>query len=148
MVITYLNHSLQVVRLWELIVMLLFQRIMKLIQTLLKELKMKRKKSGAIISETNDPKEAVKNADIIYTDVWTSMGWQGDKTERLKEFEGFQVDEELVKYAKDDYIFMHCLPAIRGEEVAAEIIDGENSVVFNQAENRLHAQKSVMATSM
>lgn len=106
------------------------------------------KKSGAIISETNDPKEAVKNADIIYTDVWTSMGWQGDKTARLKEFEGFQVDEELVKHAKDDYIFMHCLPAIRGEEVAAEIIDGENSVVFNQAENRLHAQKSVMATSM
>src|SRR5699024_9618414 len=120
MVIMYRNHLLRVVQSWELIVMLLFQRIMKLIQTLLKELKMKRK----------------------------SMGWQGDKTARLKEFEGFQVDEELVKHAKDDYIFMHCLPAIRGEEVASEIIDGENSVVFNQAENRLHAQKSVMATSM
>src|SRR5699024_12807087 len=106
------------------------------------------KRSGTINSETNHPKEAVKNADNIYTDVWKSMGWEGDKTARLKEFERFQVDEKLVKYAKDDYIFMHCLPAIRGEEVAAEIIDGENSVVFNQAENRLHAQKSVMATSM
>lgn len=106
------------------------------------------KESGAKIIETNDPVLAVENADIIYTDVWTSMGWQGDKTKRLAEFEGFQVNEDLVKHAKENYIFMHCLPAVRGEEVAKEVIDGNNSVVFDQAENRLHAQKSVMATSM
>lgn len=114
----------------------------------MKKAKLRAKDSGAQIIETNDPKSAVKNADIIYTDVWTSMGWQGDKTARLDDFAGYQVNEELVKHAKADYLFMHCLPAIRGEEVAAEVIDGENSVVFDQAENRLHVQKAVMATSM
>ncbi len=114
----------------------------------IKKAKARAQDSGAHIIETNDPESAVKNADIIYTDVWTSMGWQGDKTARLSEFEGYQVNEELAKHAKADYLFMHCLPAIRGEEVAAEVIDGENSVVFDQAENRLHAQKAVMATSM
>lgn len=116
--------------------------------SVIEKAKERAKKSGAQIIETNNPEEAVKNADIIYTDVWTSMGWQGDKTKRLKEFEGYQVNDELVKHAKSDYIFMHCLPAIRGEEVAKEVIDGKNSVVFDQAENRLHVQKAVMATSM
>ncbi len=115
---------------------------------IIEKAKAKAKESGAQIIETNDPVVAAENADIIYTDVWTSMGWQGDKTNRLKEFEGYQVNEALAKHAKADYIFMHCLPAVRGEEVAKEVIDGSNSVVFDQAENRLHAQKSVMATSM
>src|SRR5699024_12846174 len=100
------------------------------------------------IIEKIDNKKEVKHAYIIYTDGWASMGWKGDKESRLKEFEGYQVNEALVKHAKDDYIFMHCLPAIRGEEVATEVIDGENSVVFDQAENRLHVQKAVLATSM
>lgn len=115
---------------------------------IMKNAKAKAKRSGSQVIETNDPKSAVKDADIIYTDVWTSMGWEGDKTARLSEFEGYQVNDALVKYAKDDYIFMHCLPAIRGEEVSKEVLDGESSVVFDQAENRLHAQKAVMATSM
>ncbi len=102
--------------------------------------------SGATIKQTNDPQEAVKNADIIYTDVWASMGWEGDLTERQQQFANYQVNEDLVKGAKPDYLFMHCLPAIRGEEVSAEVIDGENSVVFDQAENRLHAQKAVLAS--
>lgn len=116
--------------------------------TVIEKVQLRAKESGAKVIETNDPLEAVKDADIIYTDVWTSMGWQGDKESRLKEFEGYQVNEALVKHAKDDYIFMHCLPAIRGEEVAEEVIDGENSVVFDQAENRLHVQKAVLATLM
>lgn len=115
---------------------------------IMKNAKARAHESGSQVIETNDPKSAVEDADIIYTDVWTSMGWEGDKTARLSEFEGYQVNDALVKYAKDDYIFMHCLPAIRGEEVSKEVLDGEHSVVFDQAENRLHAQKAVMATSM
>lgn len=103
-------------------------------------------KSGAEIIQTYDPHEAVKDADIIYTDVWMSMGWEGDKTARLKQFENFQVNETLIQGAKDDFLFMHCLPAVRGEEVSAAVIDGSNSVVFDQAENRLHAQKAVLAS--
>lgn len=112
----------------------------------LKQAQDKAKLSGSSVIQTHDPHEAVKDADIIYTDVWASMGWEGDKDERLKIFEQYQVDEALAAGAKEDYLFMHCLPAIRGEEVAAEVIDGENSVVFDQAENRLHAQKAVLAS--
>ncbi len=102
------------------------------------------KTSGSKIKITTDPKEAISDADIVYTDVWTSMGQEEETEKRLKAFQGFQVNDDLVKYAKKDYIFMHCLPAHRGEEVSASVIDGENSVVFNEAENRLHIQKAIM----
>lgn len=108
----------------------------------------KAKASGAAVYETNDPIDAVKDADIIYTDVWTSMGFEDETNERLTAFQPFQVNKELVKHAKDDYLFLHCLPAHRGEEVTSEVIDGPNSVVFDEAENRLHAQKAIMATVM
>ncbi|MBO1002886.1 ornithine carbamoyltransferase [Pseudogracilibacillus auburnensis] len=115
-------------------------------QSVLKQAQEKAKLSGSSVVQTYDPHEAVKGVDIIYTDVWASMGWEGDKEERLKLFADYQVNEALVAGAKDDYLFMHCLPAIRGEEVAEEVIDGANSVVFDQAENRLHAQKAVLAS--
>lgn len=104
------------------------------------------KKSGATFVQTNNPAEAAKDADMLYTDVWVSMGDDAQQEQRLKDFEGFQINEELAAYAKDDYTFMHCLPAHRGQEVSASIIDGDHSVVFNQAGNRLHAQKSLLAT--
>ncbi|WP_428911367.1 ornithine carbamoyltransferase [Niallia sp. Krafla_26] len=103
------------------------------------------KETGANILITQDPVEAVKEADAIYTDVWTSMGQEKENEDRMKAFAGkYQVNEELVKHAKDDFIFLHCLPAHRGEEVTAEIIDGDHSVVFQEAGNRLHAQKALL----
>ncbi|MBP2256755.1 ornithine carbamoyltransferase [Virgibacillus alimentarius] len=104
--------------------------------------------SGAVIEQSNDPKKAVENADIIYTDVWTSMGCEDEMDDRMQAFAKYQVNQELVQYAKDDYLFLHCLPAVRGQEMTTDIIDGPNSVVFDQAENRLHAQKAVMASVM
>lgn len=106
------------------------------------------KKGGSSLLLTQDPVEAIKNADIVYTDTWTSMGQEAEKAERVKIFKPYQVNAELFKNAKDDALFMHCLPAYRGYEVTADIIDGKNSVVFDEAENRLHAQKAVMATLM
>lgn len=100
--------------------------------------------SGAKIDISNHPMEAVEGADVIYADVWTSMGQEAESQVRLKAFKGFQINEDLVKYAKEDYIFMHCLPAHRGEEVTEEIFESENSVVFDQAENRMHAQKAIL----
>jgi len=102
--------------------------------------------TGANIVETNDPYEAVKNADVIYTDVWASMGWEGDLNARLQAFKPYQVNDGLANAAKNDYLFMHCLPAKRGEEVTNSVIDGSNSVVFDQAENRLHVQKAILAS--
>ncbi len=93
---------------------------------------------------TNDPVEAVKDADVIYTDVWVSMGQEEEKEKREKIFRPYQVNKDLVKHAKKDYIFMHCLPAHRGLEVTEDVIDGPNSVVFDEAENRLHAQKALL----
>ncbi|MDT3699462.1 MAG: ornithine carbamoyltransferase [Thermincola sp.] len=104
--------------------------------------------SGAKVELTEDPVLAVKDADVIYTDVWASMGQEAEHTERLKIFQPYQVSAQLVSGAKPDYLFLHCLPAHRGEEVAAEVIDGPNSVVFDEAENRLHAQKAVLALTM
>ena len=104
------------------------------------------KKSGAKIEQTNDPKVAVTDADMIYTDVWTSMGLESETEDRLEKFAGYQVNEDLVKHAKDDFHFYHCLPAIRGEEVSEAVIDGSHSVVFDEAENRLHAQKAILAS--
>jgi ornithine carbamoyltransferase len=103
-------------------------------------------KSGSNIVVTEDPVEAVQNADVIVTDVWTSMGQEAENEIRLKAFSPlYQVNEELVKHAKDDFIFLHCLPAHRGEEVTAGVIDGKHSVVFQEAGNRLHAQKALIA---
>lgn len=100
--------------------------------------------SGAKLVITDSPTEAVKDADIIYTDVWTSMGQEAENEQRLKDFQDYQVNDELLVHANDDYLFMHCLPAHRGEEVSAEVIDGPHSVVFDQAGNRLHAQKALL----
>ncbi|OPA75639.1 ornithine carbamoyltransferase [Paenibacillus selenitireducens] len=101
--------------------------------------------TGSKIVITRDPIEAVQDADVIYTDVWASMGFESEQQDREQAFKDFQVNEELVKHAKPDYLFMHCLPAHRGEEVSEGVIDGSNSIIFDQAENRLHAQKAVMA---
>lgn len=103
---------------------------------------------GSKIEILDDPVAAVKDADIIYTDVWASMGQEKEADDRKKKFAGFQVNPELVKNAKDDYIFMHCLPAHRGDEVVDEICDSPNSVIFDEAENRLHVQKAIMALVM
>ena len=96
----------------------------------------------------DSPEEAVKDADIIYTDVWASMGQESETLERKKIFAQYQVNEKLVKNAKEDYLFLHCLPAHRGEEVVNEVIDSPNSVVFDEAENRLHVQKAIMVMLM
>ncbi len=104
--------------------------------------------TGAKALISTNPVEAVKDADIVYTDVWASMGQEAEHAARLKKFAGYEVNAKLVAHARKDYLFMHCLPAHRGEEVSAEVIDGPNSVVFDEAENRLHAQKAVMALMM
>lgn len=104
------------------------------------------KESGAVIEQTYDPKQAVENADFVYTDVWTSMGWEAEEADRTEVFADYQINKELVKHAKADYLFFHCLPAERGKEVTAEVIDGPHSVVFDEAENRIHAQKAILAS--
>lgn len=106
------------------------------------------RKNGSEVKVTDDPAEAVKGADVIYTDVWTSMGKEKEQAERMKILKPYQVNAKLVKGAKEDFIFMHCLPAHRGEEVTDEIADSPNSVIFDQAENRLHTQKALMALIM
>lgn len=106
------------------------------------------KKTGAKVLMTEDPIEAIKNADVVYTDTWCSMGQDAEKEVRIKAFGDYQVNKELFSHAKDDAIFLHCLPAYRGYEVTADVIDGPNSVIFDEAENRLHAQKAVMQILM
>lgn len=104
--------------------------------------------TGAKIEVVRDPREAIEAADIVYTDVWASMGQEAEQQERMEHFRLYQVNEELVQHAKEDYLFMHCLPAHRGEEVSEAVIDGAHSIIFDQAENRLHAQKAIMAAVM
>lgn len=106
------------------------------------------KLTGGSILQTEDPVEAIKDADAVYTDTWVSMGQESEKAERVKIFMPYQVNEKLFANAKEDAIFMHCLPAYRGYEVTEGVIDGKNSVIFDEAENRLHAQKAVMAALM
>jgi ornithine carbamoyltransferase len=104
--------------------------------------------NGSQVLVTTDPIRAVEGADVIYTDVWVSMGDEEEAAERRQILKPYQVNNELAKYAKPDYLFMHCLPAHRGEEVTAEVMDGEHSVVFDEAENRLHVQKAVLAATL
>ena len=91
-----------------------------------------------------DPMDAARGADLVTTDVWTSMGFEAENEERRRDFADWQVDADMMKAARTDAVFMHCLPAHRGEEVAAEVIDGAQSVVWDEAENRLHTQKALM----
>lgn len=102
------------------------------------------KESKAKIILTHDPKEAVAGADVVTTDVWASMGQEDEYRQRLDDFKGYIVDEALFALAKQDAIFMHCLPAHRGEEVSEEVLESPRSVVFDEAENRLHVQKGIM----
>jgi ornithine carbamoyltransferase len=101
--------------------------------------------TGGSVVVTDDPDGASADADVLYTDVWASMGQEDDAETRKRAFAGFTVDDRLVKLASDRVIVLHCLPAHRGEEIAASVIDGPHSRVFNQAENRLHAQKALLA---
>lgn len=105
-----------------------------------------RSKDISTINILHDPIEGVQDADVIYTDVWASMGQKEEIEERIKIFSPLQVNEELINHAKDDYMFMHCLPAERGREVTDGVIDSENSIVFEQAENRLHTQNAIMVS--
>lgn len=100
--------------------------------------------SGSKITVTTDPHEAIKDADVVYTDTWTSMGQEAEAEERRKVFPPFQVNNALLAYAKKDAIVMHCLPAHRGEEITDEMADGPQSALFDQAENRMHGQKAIL----
>jgi len=102
------------------------------------------KESGVGILLGDSPWEAVKAAQVIYSDVWVSMGQESEAEKRLRDFQRFQINAGLLEGADKDYIFMHCLPAHRGQEVTSEVIDGPHSIVFDQAENRLHVQKAVL----
>jgi len=104
--------------------------------------------TGGSITITDDPREAVRAADVVYTDVWAIMGQESEKEKRLSVFQPYQVNHDLFRRAKRDAIFLHCLPAHRGEEVTTEVIDSKQSLVFEQAENRLHAQKAIMLELM
>jgi ornithine carbamoyltransferase len=104
------------------------------------------KKTGSRVEILDDPMEAAENADAVYTDVWVSMGEEAEKKEKERQFSGFQVNDSLMSKAKKSAIFMHCLPAHRGLEVSASVIDGPRSIVFQQAENRLHTAKAILLT--
>jgi ornithine carbamoyltransferase len=100
--------------------------------------------SGAKITITNNPKEAVKGATVVTTDTWISMGQEEEKAQRIRAFDGYIVDEALMALAREDAIFLHCLPAYRGVEVSEAVLEGAQSLIFEEAENRLHAQKGLM----
>jgi len=102
------------------------------------------KESGAVIKVMNDPKEAIHGATVVTTDTWASMGQEDEKEQRIKDFDGFMVDSLMMCLAKKDAKFLHCLPAYRGQEVSEEIMSSHSEIIFNEAENRLHAQKGLM----
>ena len=112
----------------------------KVLQTALEEAK----KSGAKITTSFDPKEAIKDSTVVTTDTWISMGQESEKEKRVKDFSGYMVDENMMKLAKENAIFLHCLPAYRDYEVSEKVLEGSQSRVFQEAENRLHAQKGIM----
>lgn len=101
-------------------------------------------KTGGSISVHGEPVAAIADADVVITDTWISMGQEDEKEQRLRDFAGYTIDDEIFAHAKSDAIFMHCLPAYRGYEVSAEVLDGPRSVIWDEAENRLHAQKALM----
>jgi ornithine carbamoyltransferase len=103
------------------------------------------KESGGSLTVTHDPAEAAKDADVIYTDVWASMGEEAEHDKRVKVMKPYQINDSIVKKANRDAIIMHCLPAHRGEEITDSVIDGPHSVVWDQAENRLHIQKAILS---
>jgi ornithine carbamoyltransferase len=103
-------------------------------------------KSGSKIWFTDDPTEAVEGADVLYTDVWVSMGQDKEQTQRLMDFEGFQINEELLSEAKPDAVVMHCLPAHRGQEITAEVLDGPRSIAWKEAEYKFHGAKGILAS--
>jgi ornithine carbamoyltransferase len=102
-------------------------------------------KGGGTIKWVEDPAEAAKDADVLYTDVWASMGQEEEAEIRMKAFKGYRIDRDILRLAKSDAIVLHCLPAHRGEEITDEVMEGPQSVVFDEAENRLHAHKAIMA---
>ncbi len=103
---------------------------------------------GSKIVLTTSVEEAIKDADVIYTDTWVSMGQEDEKAKRIKDFAGYEITEEMMKLAKPDAVFMHCLPVYRGYEASEAVVDGPQSIIFDEAENRLHAQKAVMVKLM
>jgi len=103
------------------------------------------RESGATVEVTNDPREAARGADVLYTDVWTSMGQDAEREQRLRDLAGFGIDAALVEEAADEAIVLHCLPAHYGEEITEDVLYGPRSAVWDQAENRLHAQKALLA---
>jgi len=111
---------------------------------ILKEAQAVAKTNGVSIEISRNPQAAVKGAQVIYSDVWVSMGQEAETKNRIKEFDGYQINSQLTKLADKNYVFMHCLPAHRGFEVTEDVIDGKHSIIFDQAENRLHAQKAVL----
>ena len=104
--------------------------------------------SGALITYTNDPKEAIKGSDVVITDTWISMGQEEEKEKRIKDFAGYTIDKELMSLANKDAILLHCLPAYRGYEVTEDVLESFEEVIFTEAENRLHAQKGLMVWLM
>ena len=134
----FATHGCKRLKCWILIFMFQLHRAMRLRQNAQTYTAMITMKSFS------DPMEAAKNADLVTTDVWTSMGFEAENEERMRDFADWQVDSDMMRVAAKDALFMHCLPAHRGEEVAADVIDGPQSVVWDEAENRLHAQKALM----
>jgi ornithine carbamoyltransferase len=120
----------------------------KPLESVVEEAKVVAETTGSAITTTDDSVEAVRNTDVIYTDVWVSMGQEEEKTKRLADLKRYQLNSELLSKAKKDVLVMHCLPAHRGEEITDEVMDGPNSIVFDEAENRLHTQKAIMKLLM
>jgi ornithine carbamoyltransferase len=100
--------------------------------------------TGGSVSATTDPSLAAAGADVLATDTWISMGQEAEQEQRVQAFKGFEIDAELLSKAKSDAIVLHCLPAYRGFEISSEVLDGPHSVIWDEAENRLHAQKALM----
>ncbi|MFP4005742.1 MAG: ornithine carbamoyltransferase [Candidatus Hadarchaeia archaeon] len=117
-------------------------------EKIVKDAKLTAAKTNSEVNISNDPNYAANGADVVYTDVIASMGQEKEREKRLRDFEGFQVDSNIMGLADDDAIFMHCLPAHRGEEVTSDVIDGPQSVVFQQAENRMHTEKAILVSIM
>ena len=104
--------------------------------------------TGSQIEVVEDPVVAAKNADFLYTDVWVSMGFESESQARINEFRDYQINSEILSHAESDCKVMHCLPAHRGLEITSDVIDGEHSIVWDQAENRLHSQKAILIKAL